>query len=115
MHDWRPPTQAQLLERMRARRAERWKRRVASRGEIWSVRRFVWHAWVDDDEYSDAYEINRLYDDLPAALRATRSRLDVSRFVGAVRDGADRWTLHSEACGVTAVIERRAVHHLDRS
>ncbi len=112
-HDYRRPTDAQLLERMRARRAARQRLREASRGEVWSIRRGVWHAWVEDDTY-DEYEANRLYTDLVSALRATRRLLGVSRFVGAVRDGDVRWTLHSDECDVTAIIERRAVHGMER-
>lgn len=112
-HTYLPPTDAQLLERMRARRVARQRLREASRGEVWSIRRGVWHAWVEDDTY-DEYEANRLYTDLVSALRATRRLLGVSRFVGAVRDGAVRWTLHSDECDVTAIIERRAVHGMER-
>lgn len=108
-HTYRRPTDAQLLERMRARRAARIRRRVDDRC-AWTTFGDVWHAWVEGDE-ADAFAVNRLYATRRAAEVTTRLRLGVSRFVPLVRDEDRpyRWTLWSGKQEVTAVIMRRHV------
>lgn len=108
-HTYRRPTGAQLLERMRARRAERFKRLDDDRC-AWTTFGDVWHAWVEGDE-ADVFAANRLYTTRRAAEVTTRLRLGVSRFVPLVRDEdrTYRWTLWSEKQEVTAVIMRRHV------
>lgn len=114
MHDWRPPTEATLLERMRARHVERWRRRERARGETWSVRAPVWHARVEEGDAYDVYGVDCLYADLPSALRGTRVLLGLSRFAGPVREDHGRWTVYSEEHELTVVIDRRNPLRRDR-
>ena len=105
-HEYEPPSDAVLLERMRVRRG----RRLAAGRPVTRSHATVYHVWVEEPEEYDPFdEVGGLYADLSTAIRVTRNRLGISPLVAPLRRNDDTWSLHCERAGITALVRRRSV------